>query len=357
MKRELSPDGPSPGVTVLEFVRANLDPSGCGMLPDARDLPGTVHEGELRWAPGALDGVGVHLGGGEQPDVSVDEIVKLMGQVIGGGFSPPVFGALYEQLRLASALTCVDDLVGAVGRSALPRSGVHEIGWRLAVTGRHPDPVKAGIALLGISGSQEDTDLLLTLGRHEELTLYSAVALANSSPDPESALWSLAQSVNGWGRIQTVERLKETERDDIQDWLVRSGFRNQVMNEYLACIAATTGRLLDRLSRPGPDDDLVRAAQDIVTALIDGGPAEDIDDYPDAPELVSLLVTLLATRAETLEDFNDIHHIAGFLHHDDGWDERYQRGWTLQQRQDVLAACERILARHSGAQLARLAPG
>jgi len=275
----------------------------------------------------------------------VDEIVRLMGRVIGGGFSPPTFGALYERLCLTSALAYVDALVGAVGRSALPRSGIHEIGWRLAATGRHPDPVKAGIALLGISGGHEDTDLLLVLGRHEELTPYCAVALASNSPDPESALWSLARSVGGWGRIQTVERLKKTERDDIQDWLVRSGFRNQVMDEYLACIAATTGRLLDRLRREDPDHELVRAARDIVSALISGGPAEDIDDYPDAPELVGLLVTLMTTRAETLEDFNGIHDIAGFLRDDDGWDERYQRGWTRQQRQDVLAACERTLSR------------
>jgi hypothetical protein len=51
-------------------------------------------------------------------------------------------------------------------------------------------------------------------------------------------LWSLAKSVDGWGRIQSVERLKKTERDDIQDWLVRDGFRNQVMDECRTPIRA-----------------------------------------------------------------------------------------------------------------------
>jgi hypothetical protein len=344
MTRELFPDSPGPGVTVLEYVQAHLDPSGCGLIPEAGDLPGTAREGEIRWMPGAADGVGTHHSGRGRPDAVVDEIVKLMGQVISGRSGPPAFGALYEQLRATSALSYIDDLIGAVARSALPRSGIHEIGRRIAVTGRHPEPVKAGIALLGISGGQEDADLLLTLGRHEELTLYCAVALANSSPDPESALWSLARSVDGWGRIHTVERLKKTERDDIQDWLVRDGFRNQVMDEYLAFVAATAGKLLDRLRRPDPDHDLVRAARDIVTALIAGGPAEDIDDYPDAPGLISLLVTLMAARAESLKDFNAIHGIAGFLRGDDGWDERYQRGWSSKQRQEALTGCERILS-------------
>ena len=345
MTRELFPDSPGPGVTVLEYIQAHLDPSGCGLMPEAGDLPGTARDGEIRWMPGAADGVGIHHGGRGRPEAIVDEIVKLMGQVISGRFSPATFGALYERLRVSSALSYVDDLARAVSRSALPRSGVHEIGRRIAMTGRHPEPVKVGIALLGISGSGEDADLLLTLGRHEELTLYCAVALANSSPDPESALWSLARSVEGWGRIQTVERLKKTERDDIQDWLVRDGFRNQVMDEYLAYIAATTGKLLDRLGRPDPDQDLVHAARDIVTALIRGGPAEDIDDYPGAPELLSLLVTVMTIRAASLEDFNAIDSVAWFLRDDDGWDERYQRGWTSQQRQEVLTACERILSR------------
>jgi hypothetical protein len=345
MARELFPESPGPGMTVLEYVQAHLDPSGCGLLPDAGDLPGAARTGEIRWMPGAADGVGAHHGGEGRPDAPVDDIVARMGQAISAQFRPPAFGALYEQLRATSALSYIDDLISAVARSGLPRSGIREIGRRLAQTGRHPDPVKVGIALLGISGGQEDdADLLLTLGRHEELTLYCAVALANGSPDPESALWALARSVDGWGRIQTVRRLKDTERDDIQDWLVRDGFRNRVMNEYLACVAATSGKLLDRLRRPDPDDELLRAARDIATALIAGGPAEDIDDYPDAPGLISLLVTLMTARAETLQDFNAIDGIAGFLRGDDGWNERYQRGWTTRQREDALAGCERILS-------------
>ena len=277
--------------------------------------------------------------------MTADELVKLMGQVIGRRFSPTKFGALYEKIRQTSVLSYIDDLLPAVARSALPHPGVHEIGWRLAATGRHPEPVKAGIALLGISGGQEDTDLLLTLGRHEELTLFCAVALANSSPDAESALWSLARSVNGWGRIQAVERLKDTGRPDIQDWLVRDGFRNKVMNEYLAYIAATTGRLLDRLREPSPDDELIRAASDIVSDLLLGGPAQDIDDYAQAAHLLEALVGLMVTHAETLEDFNAVDGIAQFLRDDDGWDDRYRQDWTSQQRQDVLTACEAIVSR------------
>jgi hypothetical protein len=59
-------------------------------------------------------------------------------------------------------------------------------------------------------------------------------------------LWSLACSVDGWGRIHTVERLRNAGDEETQTGSFAGGFRNKVMNEYLAYIAATTGRLLDR---------------------------------------------------------------------------------------------------------------
>jgi len=92
MTRQLFSDSPGPGITVLEYVQAHLDPSGCGLIPEAGDLPGTAREGELRWMPGAADVVGTHHSGRGRPDAAADEIVKLMGQVITGRFGPPAFG-------------------------------------------------------------------------------------------------------------------------------------------------------------------------------------------------------------------------------------------------------------------------
>jgi hypothetical protein len=336
----------SAAMTVLEHVRAYLDPAGCGLLPGGEELPGTVDDGELRWAPGALDGLGLTDDDQGQQDADVAGLVLLMGKIAGRRrFLMNDFGELYEQLRQANTISYIDELLRAVASSALPRSGVREIGLRLVNTGRHPEPVKVGIALVGITGDGRDTDLLLTLGRHEELTVYCAVALANSAPDHETALWDLALSVDGWGRIQTVRRLKDTSRDDIQNWLVRDGFRNKIMNEYLAHLAATTGRLLDRLSVPEPDGDLLRAAGDIIRALVVGGPAKDVDDYADAPRLLRLFIDLMLTRAESLHDFLAVDSVARFLRAEDGWDTREARhGWTPQARQRLLSDCRQILS-------------
>jgi len=245
---------------------------------------------------------------------------------------PAGFARLYERLRAETTLAMADELVGAISRSALPRSGVADLARRLAMSGRHVEPVKAGIALLGVSGSGQDRELLLTLGRHEEFTLFCAAAIRSCQPEPDRVLWSLARSVDGWGRIYAVERLQGTGEEEIRDWMVRQGFRNTVMDEYLAWIAATTGGLADRLGQGDPDEELVAAAGEIISALIAGGPAQDIDDYPDAPRLLERFLRLASGRAPRLEHFVVVDDIRGFVRRKDGWSERYQRGWTTRQR-------------------------
>jgi hypothetical protein len=331
--------------TILDFVRAHLDPSGCGLLPGGEDLPGTATSAtEVRWMAGARDGVASHHFATTVSDTDIGELITLMGRTISRRFRPVEFGKLYERLRTQTTLAYVDELVGAVARSALPRSGVGELARRLAANGRHPEPVKTGIALLAISGTPGDRDLLLTLGRHEELTLYCAVAIAHCQPQPDRVLWSLARTVDGWGRIQTIERLAGTGDEDISDWIVRHGFRNKVMIEYLAYIAATTGRLADRLEAAQTDDELVDAAGEIISALISGGPAQDIDDLQDAPRLLEAYLRLTSEQAARLGQFVAVDHIRGFLDRDDGWPERYQRDWTAASRTRLTSTCAQILA-------------
>jgi hypothetical protein len=203
--------------TILAFVLAHLDPSGCGLLPGGDELPGADGDagssptGVVRWMPGARDGVATHHLGAGVTDVDIGELVTLIGRAISSHFNPVEVGLLYERLRDCVTLAVIDELLGAVSRSALPRSGVAELGRRLAAAGRHVESIKTGIALLGIASRGEDRELLLTLGRHEEFTLYCAVAICNSEPEPDRVLWALARGVDGWGRIQAVERLRNTD--------------------------------------------------------------------------------------------------------------------------------------------------
>src|SRR5207248_2725531 len=122
-------------------------------------------------------------------------------------------------------------------------------------------------------GQPQDMEIFRTLGRHEEFTLFCAVGLANACDDGETQLWELAKHVDGWGRIHLVERLSKTENPEIKDWLLREGYKNSVMYEYLAYPCAVGGGLLAALEADEVDDDLLLSAAEIIQALITGGPA------------------------------------------------------------------------------------
>ena len=158
----------------------------------------------------------------------------------------------------------------------------------------HREAVKFGTTLIGFAGSSDDLDILQSIGANEEFTLYSAIAITRVAPDPEQALWEIAKRVWNWGRIQFVQRLKDTKNVDIQRWMLREGFRNGVMDEYLACICAQTGRLDEALKQYPVDDALLDGAADIIHALIMGGPGEDIDDLCTSRRCVPQLSRLRA---------------------------------------------------------------
>jgi hypothetical protein len=224
-------------------------------------------------------------------------------------------------------------------------SALRAVARWLATTAPDRGAVKVGIALLGVTGVGDALDVVRTLGAHDEFTLYVAVALTNGLADPESELWALASAVDGWGRIHCVERLRDTQDPQIRSWILREGFRNSITYEYTAYIAATTGGLLDALRRRDVDRELLTAAGEILEALVQGGPAEDLGDYDSGADAVEAFLVLMSRRAETLGDFLAVAAIRSYLSAETGWESRSRIGWTTTRRQAFEATCDEILQR------------
>ncbi|GAA4603930.1 hypothetical protein BJY16_004799 [Actinoplanes octamycinicus] len=187
--------------------------------------------------------------------------------------------ALHDAAAEVSPLSVADAILNDLRRRNTPPPRVRQLGRWLASHGTRRGAVAIGLVLLGLTGDARDRDLLLRLGTMEELTLYAAVALGSRHAD----LFALAQRVTGWGRIHTVQRLAGTTDERIRAWLLRGGFRNDILDQYLAWTAATTGGLADALAAESIDEDLLDGAGGILLALCEDGPAADITDYPDGP--------------------------------------------------------------------------
>jgi hypothetical protein len=333
---------------IYEFVRAHVASAGPGLTDGGEVLPDEEvlrSRARVAWVPGALDGAAGYEREADDRTKAAQSVADLLPPTL----ARPTERALrlfYATLDECAARDIVDLLTRFLARRGVRRERLRTLATWLATTAPDREPVKVGIALLGLAGLDDRVDIVQLLGRHEEFTLYATVALKNGLAQPERDLYTLAQQVTGWGRIQTVRRLADTQDPEIRDWILRTGFRNTVMNEYLANIAATTGGLAGALQQPEPDPELLLAAGEILTALFVGGPAKGIDDYDDGAIATERFLEHLPDRAESLDAGIAIATIEQFLLRDgDEWSDREQRGWTPERRARLQSQCGDLLAR------------
>ena len=215
----------------------------------------------------------------------------------------------------------------------------------LATRSAHRGPVKLGIALLGLFQCQEQLEVLYTLGKHDEFTLYAAVAIQNGVEKYNQCLFELAKSIDGWGKINLVNRL-EPDSEEIKEWLLKAGCQNPVMNEYLAYTCAVKGELQAALEKGEIDRGLYKGAGVIISALINGGPADDIDNYDQAIPVIVNYLRHSKINADELDDFLVIASIKDYLEQEaEKWEKRRHAGWTEENRVAMLNESNIILGR------------
>jgi hypothetical protein len=133
-----------------------------------------------------------------------------------------------------------------------------------------------------------------------------------------------------------------SERPDIQDWLLRDGFRNEIMDEYLAYTCAVHGRLEDALKRENLDDPFLDSAVSLTSSLMMGGPAEGMPDYEPGPRVVATILGLLTSRAETVRRGRWVAQLQRFL--SDAAGPSGAR-WGAELKACLLEQCAAYLAR------------
>jgi len=343
---------------IQDYVRERAE-AGESPVPTLFELPDEPKRGRggVRWAAGALDGVMGRHGQVEDERLRAKQIVKGIRDLL-AETTPANLEHLTRLLARAPVLGVLDDVLAELvgdgnGNGELDPERFHELALFLVQAAPERELVKLGISMLGVLVGCDEHETLLTIGRHEEFTLFSAVALASTLEQPDLQLWELAKSVRGWGRIHAVERLVDSVNPEIRAWLLRQGYRNEIMDEYLAYSCAVAGDLAGALEADIVDDALLDGAAGIFAGLLNGGPAEDIEDYEQAPRAAEAYLRHLVRRpehrpldlahllvAEQLREF--IGPVGESLDDDDVLREL---GWTLEIRARVLDMCERFAAR------------
>ena len=293
------------GTSLFEHATKLLGDSGLGPVQNGGEpLPDDAprEKDKIRFVAGGHDAV---LAQPDAPQATLSAAAALL-DLLTHAPNPRALQTVPDRLADVRGPAEIDRLVSAVGVGRPPRERLASLARWLCRTGTTREVVKAGIALLGISGNAEDRDLVIRLGLLEELTLYSLVALQNLLPESEEAIFTLAQQVEGWGRVEAVRRLKSAQSAEVRHWLLYGGYANGIMYEYTAFIAATTGGLRSALESADVDDELLDHAGAILDALAMGGPAEDLSDYEEAQPALAAYLSRMADATPTVRRVRDL---------------------------------------------------
>ena len=270
---------------LLPYQNADKLPEIAQTLPDE-----SLDNNEFKWAAGAMDGVINHHGASTEQNCAENMLMLLQQITIQPNQSD--IEQLYNLVTTERTLSFIDDLAAAIPNIDVDK--LYEFVYWLAINSPDREIIKFSIAILG-SFTTEQTKLFTLFGMHNEFSLYSAIALENtlsSESDIENTLIKLAQKVDGWRRIQIIERLTNYPLSPAsKDWLLRAGYQNSIMHEYFAYTCAVAGELDKVLEQESIDNELISSIGEILAALINGGPAEDIYCYDVGAQVCAYYLT------------------------------------------------------------------
>jgi len=129
--------------------------------------------------------------------------------------------------------------------------------------------IKLGISLLCVfmlTDVHHARTQLETLALFDEFTFFVVENLEDWENGNDS-IFKIAQKVNGWGKIRAVKSLKP-ETQEIKDWLLRYGCKNDVSNSMLALECATKGDLIGVLQSGKVDAELYDSIAILFDALL-----------------------------------------------------------------------------------------
>ena len=288
-----------------------------GKLPVNFTLEEDETPSKLNFVPGAMDGAGVH---GhytiENQKEAAAAVANFLLQFFTTGNSGDLTRAA-EILKEYRAITLIDSVLKDLRVTLRSISADKVVGECLQIIlySEHMELVKVAIAMLGIFELGEMdvcVRLVSDMGVYEELTLYSVFAL-QSWKNGNRYVFSLAQRVHGWGKIDAVEHL-EPDSDEIREWIFMHGCSNSIMDAYLGLVCARKGDLISVLRKPAISPEEYNGASIIIEALLDEGPTPGISVYEHSREAIILFLAHSINHVNTLDLLRTILSVSEWLH-------------------------------------------
>lgn len=255
---------------------------------------------------------------------------------------------LYEAVLTTPTIDYVFEFVALLVEDAtLHRDRVRAVAKWFAEGAADPEPVRWALAMLGLV-SQDEIELFSTLGRHHAFAFYAVKSASTSVRDPHRLVWELAKHLDGWDRTHAIGHLAGAEDEEIKGWLLRGGLDDPFMNNRTAHVRATSGGLLEALSRQHLDDALLEGAGEILRAMVcdEAVDDEEITNYADGVAAVEAYLGHVLQRPGTMQQFLVVHDIRRLCNDPEkDWTALTAAGWTPERRASIEQSARGFLAR------------
>jgi hypothetical protein len=336
--------------SIFEHIDAHVRPDVPGLTKGGERLPDEAEfsEGGVSFVPGELEGILRGPGDPEEVGAAVDRIYDALAALAAepGAETRAHLRATFREGHVRARMDALRDRLNAAppARTELLYPELRELFLRSG----HRDEVKYSMALLGGFRRPEDADLFRIVGRHEEFTLYAAVALASVTDDPVDEWLGMLVHVKGWGRTELAGLiLRNPQSEVVREQLVRGG-----LGVGNALELADGCRLDQILAHPDVDDELLSGARDIIEALTDAWDSpKDLAEYEYAGWAAENLLRHLSERPHSAEDRRAVTALQNYLtsgelryERESGADRFAACGLDDQRLARVLALCEEYLA-------------
>lgn len=310
--------------TIMHAIQEQLQAHGKLVTDVLPDDPYVYDEHHPKIEPGLADQSAGYI---DMP-VFVKKKIKLIAQQINNP-TDQTRAKTYEEITSEMVASYAHTFIELFERSEWDEQAVQREAIWLLEHGAHREVVKFALLLLGCTSCDAYRSLILEIGQHEEFTSFAAFALEKGCTDAEASVFTLAQTVDGWGRVYAIESLQGAS-EEIRHWLLTEGYQNRVAVGYSAVDCVNKGRLVDVLAAEVLSKEQYEHAnvllQSILNPTVSGVSIESVDQ-------LGLVLTRFFKHAEhhctSLSEFYTITLIADFLEEDEGmidWNELYEEG-------------------------------
>ena len=299
-----------PVKSLYEYIKAHCEN---GALPDHFSLPEEEQQGQLKFADGAMDGILMyHMAGSQLDEAEMAKMKEIVG-LISEGNMEKADAALREFAKKNRALSVIDDFEDYIRKNSgdLSTENIYRFGVKEIRESDHKECVKFGLEIMELFTLKNENvkDVIRTLGLCDEFTLF-VVFIMLGWENANEEIFNLAKKVKGWGRIHAIEKLKP-ETEEIKEWLLKEGIRNQVMPEYsaLTCFEKSDAakRLEGEISR-----EEFQSIGTILSAMLVEGPVPGISGVKNSQDV---LLQYLAHAKEQTPELSDYETILKICHY------------------------------------------